>query len=170
MTNDWVKTWPSASVLRQTLNTTHLRHCTTRRVARTEEQIAGGFSWSVTKTYNNIATRVKIWIALACCMVSNSECSFKRSKMDDTCCTSPLLLVFGSLFAVKSNTRRPLNTNPIITPSNASSIRCLVLFHRPPTWIVDCLLNTLSWCPAKHKTPPTISSRPGQADDGLGSV
>lgn len=94
-------------------------------------------------------------------MVSNSECSFKRSKMDDTCCTSPLLLVFGSLFAVKSNTRSPLNTNPIITPSNASSIRCLVLFHRPPTWIVDCLLNTLSWCPANIKRYGIVLSKTG---------
>lgn len=81
-------------------------------------------------------------------MVSSRECSFSLSKIDDNCWASPLLVVLGSLFAVKSNTLRPLKTNPTMTPSNASSIRCLVLFHRPPTWIVDCLLNTLSWCPA----------------------
>jgi len=92
-------------------------------------------------------------------MVSSRECSFSLSKIDDNCCASPLLVVLGSLLAVKSNTLRPLKTNPTITPSNAFSIRCLVLFHRPPTWIVDCLLNTLSWCPANNVNVPRILYR-----------
>jgi len=81
-----------------------------------------------------------------CCILCNGAARSMRFPAGISC-TSPLVITFPSLAAANSKTFAPLTTNPAITPKNGRSTLPLLRFHRPPTWIVDWLLNTVNWWP-----------------------
>lgn len=88
---------------------------------------------------------------ITCCILCKGAARSRRLPAGKSC-TSPLVITLPSLAAANSRILAPLTTRPAITPKNGRSTLPLLRFHRPPTWIVDWLLNTVSWWPVEiHK-------------------
>lgn len=92
---------------------------------------------------------------MTCCILCSGGARSRRLPAGRSC-TSPLAVILPSLAATNSKILAPLTTNPAITPKKGRSTLPLLRFHRPPTWIVDWLLNTVNWWPDEKYTSPWI--------------
>lgn len=86
-------------------------------------------------------------ILITCCILCNGAARSRRLPGGNNW-TSPLVVILPSFAAASSKIRAPFTTRPAIMPKNGLSTLPLLRFHRPPTWMVDWVLNTDNWRPA----------------------